>query len=152
MICYIILCSFHSGAKQRRNKKGFAMSQVAERPRVSDRQIQFLEYLIWKSRDASEFAKKCLIYLVRQSERLSRQVRLILNRDVVMDVRHGFHDMSSSMLTTHINELLCLAGSDLWVDYGVTTLAFNPIGDVFVEFFPSLDEINAIVPDSPYKH
>jgi len=118
---------------------------------VNPRQLQFLEYLIWRSRDASEFAKKALICMVRKSEGLSREVRLSLSENA-KEVMFGLHHMSSEGLTTHIDQLIHLAGSDLSVDCGGIALRFfkNGVHD-FRELNPSSDEINAIVPADPYK-
>jgi len=38
---------------------------------VSEKQIRFLEYLIWQSIDDSLFVRQCAIWLLRKSSRLS---------------------------------------------------------------------------------
>jgi len=119
---------------------------------VSDRQIQFLEWFIWGSRDADEFTKQCLIFLVRQSERLTRQVRLVLAGDVADNVIHQLHYMCSSGRTTRIDQLLKLAGSNFSVDYGAIALAELDKYKIEVVLNPGLSEIKAIVPRDPCEH
>lgn len=126
------------------------MRKLPRRRKVSKRQVDFLEYLIWKSKDASPFAKKCLIYLVRQSCRLSREVQLACRTDEVV---HGFHDMGSSNGSTHIGAIFCLTGAEMIVDYGIPSIrnAYPRRHEVAIEFSPTREEIEAIVPRSPYR-
>lgn len=132
-------------------------TETAKRQPVSAEQMQYLEYLIWHSEDADEFTRKCLILLARNSEGLSKRVRLILNDDVSTDVREkvvqGFHDMGSGGGTTRINELFHLAGSDLFLDYGGIALISHE--DIRVDTAESvsatLEEINSIVACDPYQ-
>ena len=117
---------------------------------VSKRQLEYLEYLIWKSPDATEFAKKCLIYLIRQSLGLSVEVRLTRRDQAVVN---SFHDMCSSLGVTHIDELLGLAGAEMDLDYGALCLrkGFETTPSNPIELSPTRAEIEGIVPASPYK-
>ncbi len=130
-------------------------SEVKTPQPVSDRQIQFLEYLIWKSRDAGDLAKKCLILLIRKSEGLTKRVVLVLDPDVdrekQREISIGFHDMNSSGLTTHAGALFRLTGSDFWVDYGNIGLTSTKLYEAVVEVAAGLSDIEAIVPRDPYK-
>lgn len=122
-------------------------------PRVSRKQLQFLEYLIWKSKNADKFTKQCLIWLMRNSDGLSREVRVTLPTRLDKIVNKGFHDMGSSNGTTHVDVLFALAGSDMFVNYGVPAIRVSfehPIKSIPVLKL-DLDEICAIVPADPYK-
>ena len=88
--------------------------------KISQRQLDYLEFLVWRSKDADEFTRKCLIWLIRQSQGLTRDVRLVLTE--TNKVVAGFHDMCSEGGTTHFDELLGLVGADMDLDYGVACL------------------------------
>ena len=115
---------------------------------ISQRQLAFLEYLIWKSRDADEFTKRCLIWLLRQSEGLTKAVRI---RGINLSI--GLHDMCSCNGTTHIDGVFGAAGSNMYVDYGGAAIrdSKTPWEEVIV-LTSTQDEIDAIVPADPYKH
>jgi hypothetical protein len=71
-----------------------------------------LEYLIAKSRDASPLAKKTAIWLLRQSEGLTKAVAVSFqDRDGARDVLNGFHDMVSCNSTTHLNQIMHVTGT-----------------------------------------
>jgi hypothetical protein len=124
------------------------------RRHISAEQLKYLEYLIWKSRNADDFSKKCLIWLIRQSQGLTRQVRIV-DMSIAGKVCHGFHDMCSENGTTHIDALFGLIGSEMRVDAGGGAIRFSYLsgrpqtGAACLS--PSFDEISAIVPANPYK-
>lgn len=125
---------------------------VTKRPRrVSKRQLEFLEYLIWKSKDADEFSKKCLIWLIRHSQGLTKAVR-IADLNIPNIVSNDFHDMVSCNGTTHINEVLRVAGSSLAVDYGGAAIYDDETPWKVVTILSTTKrEINAIIPTDPYE-
>lgn len=122
---------------------------ATKRPRrVSQEQIEYLEWLIWHSKDANEFAKKTLIWLVRQSEGLTRAIK-ITDRDIVIKVAEGFHDMMSDNGTTHINrQIKSTTGSDMLVNYHCASIwnRKSPSWDEVTTLTPTQDEIETAVP------
>ena len=122
--------------------------------RVSKKQLQFLEYLVWNSKDADDFTKKCLIFLIRKSRGLTKPVGIIFsvsNRKLARTVLENLHDMCSSLCTTHINELFYLVGSNFSVDYGGLAIHNCNIKQNIYRFKPSPDMIEAVEPADPYK-
>lgn len=81
------------------------------RPQINERQMTFLEYLIWQSRDANDVTRKLLIWLMRQTDQLTTQVVVNCPPEICKEVSHGLHDMCSGNLTTHLVELFKIAGS-----------------------------------------
>lgn len=136
------------------NKKGWiAMSKKAKRrPRVSKKQLQLLEYFIWQSKDADEITKKVLIYLVRKSEGLSREVKIVPLSEIEWALRNNFQAMCRGDRTTHINQLFSLAGSDMILDYSDCAIAdLKRRHHNFVRFWITMKEICAIVAADPNK-
>ena len=124
---------------------------ATKRPRrVSQKQLDILEYLIWRSRDADEFSRKALIWLVRQSHGLTKLVR-IEEPAIVRDVDKGFHDMCSCNCTTHVDQLFLLAGANLYVRSGGAIGRFDIPLAQHEKLFVSRDQIEAVVPANPYK-
>jgi hypothetical protein len=78
---------------------------------IVEKQLQLLEYLIWKSKDATKFAKQCLIWMMRQSHGLSIEVQMSLGGG--NELSRGVHDMISSCGNTHLAEIFGAAGSDI---------------------------------------
>jgi hypothetical protein len=121
--------------------------------KISEKQIVCLEYLVWKSKDATNFARKCVIWMLRQTNRLSTPICITLPDKVAKEVMDGIHDMRSVNGTTHIGALFHAVGSDLIPDH---------CGEICIDRFggsrdrkrlqPSIDEIRDVEPRSPYEH
>ncbi|TSC81740.1 MAG: hypothetical protein G01um101420_845 [Parcubacteria group bacterium Gr01-1014_20] len=76
-------------------------------PAITDRQMAALEAIIIKSKDANDFAKRAIIWTLRQTENLTKSVALSLwYKDFGMDqvdaVQDGSHDMNSCNGSTHL--------------------------------------------------
>ena len=79
--------------------------------KISPNQVAFLEFLIWKSKNASDIAKQYVIWLLRQCLARKENVCISLNAEQQGElVGTGVHDMESGNGTTHITELFRLAG------------------------------------------
>ena len=122
--------------------------------RISRKQLQFLEYLVWKSKDADDFTKKCLIFLIRRSRGLTKPVGIIFSdRELAGKVSRNLHDMCSCNCTTHIDALFSLTGTTrLDVDYGGIAIR-DPLTKwtSILRLRPSVKKISAIIPVDPYK-
>lgn len=75
---------------------------------ITNRQMSALEAFIIKSKDASDFAKRAIIWALRQTESLAKPVALSLwykdfDTERVDNVQDGAHDMNSSNASTHIH-------------------------------------------------
>ena len=80
--------------------------------RLNAMQLTYLESFIWRSENADDFTKQCVIWLIRQSRGLTREVKMFLQlEDGGQKVAHGVHGMNSLSCTTHLGELCRLAGS-----------------------------------------
>jgi hypothetical protein len=119
--------------------------------RVSKEKLEFLEYLIWRSKNASEFTKKCLIWLIRQSEGLTKEVGVAFKDDKISrEVSLGFHDMCSCNGTTHVVQLFRLAGSLFVVgNKSLRKSYMTPFAGEIL--WPTSEDINQVVPADPYK-
>jgi hypothetical protein len=119
--------------------------------RVSKKKLELLEYVIWRSKNASEFTKKCLIWLIRQSKGLTKEVRVVFKDEKISgEVDNGFHDMCSCSCTTHIDQLFRLAGSSFVVSCGSLRKSYmTPFAGEILR--PTVEEIQQVVPANPYK-
>jgi hypothetical protein len=84
---------------------------VCPQPRINAKQVEFLEYLIWRSRDASDVVRKLLIWLLRQTNRLTMCVFVNCPPEICKEVSYGLHDMCSCGGTTHLDAVFNAAGS-----------------------------------------
>ena len=102
------------------------------------RQIAGLRYMIFNAKAGTDLSKRILAFLIDRSEELTKEVCLTLveNRegytaDEISAAAYGVGAMQSSCRTTHLDELLCVMGSELCfsVHYG----DFDPdrAGDLF---------------------
>ncbi len=86
---------------------------------VTELQIQAIKYLIRKSPDANDLAKKLTGLLINKSEGFTKAVHITLiesaelSKEELQGVYQGFHDMRSSPLHTHLPEVLVAAGIDM---------------------------------------
>lgn len=103
---------------------------------VTEKQFTALKYLICVSEDGNDLMKRILVFLIDQSEGLTKEVCLTLQ-----DGREGYsgeeihkaaiNGMFSSNGNTHLNELMILMGSEL--DFSLHFGDFDPTreGDPF---------------------
>ncbi|OGZ79362.1 MAG: hypothetical protein A2528_01015 [Candidatus Staskawiczbacteria bacterium RIFOXYD2_FULL_37_9] len=73
--------------------------------------MEFLEYLIWQSKDADDVTRKLLIWLLRQTDQLTMQVFVNCPSEICKKVSRKLHDMHSCGGTTHLDTLFEAAGS-----------------------------------------
>lgn len=83
------------------------------RKRFTKSQLEALKYLISKSRDLSEFARRCCVWMVDQSHGLTRNICVIIPADYPIkgEICDGIHNINSSGNTTHMDELLQAMGT-----------------------------------------
>lgn len=91
------------------------------------KQIAALRYLIFKSKDGNELAKRVSAFLIDRSEGLVKDVCITLvegyegyTANEIQGASSGFDSMTRSNRTTHINQILDAMGSDMGfsVHYG----------------------------------
>lgn len=80
--------------------------QIAQEKQFTDEQIRALEKFIYVSRDATEFAKKSIIWLLRQSNGLTKRVCLSMPGEKGLEAAHGVHDMQGFNSQTHLEYFL----------------------------------------------
>jgi len=91
------------------------MSTTKTKALTSD-QVDKLERFISCSPDATEFAKKALIWMLRQSQGMTKTVCLTFTPDkssLGRQVAHGVHDMRSANGSTFINRFLDELGAPM---------------------------------------
>ncbi len=105
-------------------------------PRMSERQMAALERTIMRSNDASEFGKKAIIWLLRQSEHLTKPVaacftEIVFGEDKCKEIQSAAHDMGSSRGTTHIEDFFLALGTPMYLGHhiGVFTQGSDEILD-----------------------
>lgn len=90
-------------------------------PTMSAEQMQAIEAAIAYSRNATDFAKKVIIWTLRQSRNLTRQVALSIPEPFegfkAEEVQSGVHDMVSCNGTTHIDCLFQAAGTKVHLSH-----------------------------------
>lgn len=92
--------------------------QQYEPPRMTNKQVVALEEFIAASSDASEFAKKVIIWALRKSQNLERPVALSVwdkdyGHELTKQVQDAAHAMGSSNGATHINLFLHGMGTEV---------------------------------------
>lgn len=87
---------------------------------VTPKQIAALKYLIAKSRDGSEMAKRVIFLLIDQSQGLAEEVSVTFTQDKdgytqeeISNVAHAVGALSSSNGSTYMDELMKLMGAKL---------------------------------------
>ncbi len=70
---------------------------------ATKRRLAKTERIIAKSRDATAFSKKCIIWLLRQSNNGEKNVCLSLEGEMGRDLAHASHDMQSSCSKTRLD-------------------------------------------------
>ena len=85
---------------------------------LSKKQVEAIQYLIIKSKNASDIAKQLCLFLIVQSESLTKKVCVSIkledgfSKEEVKAVHDGVHDMNSMNGSTHLSEVLSVAGVD----------------------------------------
>jgi hypothetical protein len=88
-------------------------------PRANERQLGVLERIISLSPDASEFAKAITVWVLRQTEHLTRNVALSLPEDGVYgpklaeEMQNGAHGMNSVNGHTHLSQAFDLIDTEV---------------------------------------
>ncbi len=137
-------------------------------PRMTDAQMRELERVIARAPEATTFAKKVLVWMLRQTNNLTRGVKLglpdaIYGRQLVLNVQDGVHNMLSSGAQTPLgvfmrerlgteasffhhhglyrkdNEHLPGKGSTIWISH----VFYDERADMLAR--PTSDEIEAVV-------
>lgn len=105
---------------------------------ITGEQINTLKYLIIIARNGNDLSKRILIFLINQSEALTKEVCLTLveNRegytaDEIREAAVGIDAMKGSSYTTHLNELIRLTGSEFRFDLHYGDFDPNRPGDPF---------------------
>ncbi len=101
---------------------------------MNNTQTEAVKYLIIHSKDATELAKKILFFLLEQPEalKISTCITVIEGSDGfskkdVLNIYNSIHDMKSSNGTTHLNEIMKVAGSNFL--FFAHAGAFHPDGE-----------------------
>ncbi len=85
-------------------------------PKLTDKQVENIEYLIATSKNATDFAKKVIIWFVRQTKNLTKQVALSVPEEFLGEpanqIQDGVHDMSS-VSGTQIGIVFAVAGTEM---------------------------------------
>ncbi|OHB15957.1 MAG: hypothetical protein A2431_03710 [Candidatus Zambryskibacteria bacterium RIFOXYC1_FULL_39_10] len=86
-------------------------------PRLSQKQIEAIEYLITKSKDATQFAKKVVIWFLRQTDGMTKSVALSVPEQFLGEeasqIEDSVHDMNSVSGSTHIDSVFQAAGTEM---------------------------------------
>lgn len=87
---------------------------------IGEEQMRALEEIICKSPDLPNLAKKFVIWLVRESEMLTKQVWIIFPKceEPYLEIIHGIHAANSSGGSTCLNEILIAMGSKMRISSG----------------------------------
>ena len=91
-------------------------TQTQELRPVTSSQMDALERFIAASRDASEFAKKAVIWMLRQTAGLTRPVCLSFPPERAKfgkQAAYGVHDMCSKLGSTHIDDFMRKMGTPM---------------------------------------
>jgi len=81
---------------------------------VSDSRVQFLRELIARSKDVYDFTKKALIFLVDQSENLSKPVHMcIVDEKIGEEIAEGVREMINDKGNTKLNFYLKKMGTPM---------------------------------------
>ena len=127
--------------------------------RVTRKQIAALKYLIFHSKDAEPFAKQVCAYLLDQSDRLTRDVRVNFSAlDGFISSEggqaiNGVHDMGSANGSTHLRAIMKAMGTTFhFSSHASPSEVWLAIGDYSPtarELRPTRAEIEAIDLDRP---
>ena len=83
---------------------------------ITDKQRRALELVVARSVDATELGKKAVIWLLRQSHDVSRNVVATFSaQQGAKQIADSVHDMLSSGGSTHLGERIALMGVRFWI-------------------------------------
>ncbi len=86
-------------------------------PRLTDKQMRSLEYLIAVSRGVTGFARRVVIWVLRQTNNLTEPVTLSIPEEFLGEpagqVQDAVHSMCSSGGTTHLTYVFGIAGTEM---------------------------------------
>lgn len=116
---------------------------------ITNNQINSLEKIIWNAPKISELAKKFIIWLIRKSEMLSRQVIVLFSPGSshlvsMKEIIHGVHDINS-INNSELNEILTAMGSSMKV-FSSMSLRAKPMagisfdGNAFRIFYDDIEK------------
>lgn len=87
---------------------------------VTPKQIEALKYLVAKSKDGSDLAKRVIFFLIDQSQGLTEEVSISFiqdrggfTREELSSVAHAVGSFTSSNGSTHLHALMSLMGAEL---------------------------------------
>jgi hypothetical protein len=87
------------------------------------KQIAALRYLIYKSENSNDLAKRICTFLIEKSNLLTKEVCLTLQENAqgftaeeISEAAFAFHDMKSSNGSTHVDALIHVLGARLHFD------------------------------------
>ncbi len=96
----------------------FLATKSMDFPAMTARQLAALKNFIAVSKDATEFARKAIIWMIDQSDRLTVPVALSIDgshQALAEEVACGAHDMNSSHASTRIGLFLDGMGSPMFL-------------------------------------
>jgi len=84
------------------------MEQKKEITPITDQQMESLREFIRRAKDGSEFAKQALLWLLEQTDNLTKPVLLLFDNRCIegRGVARGVHDMVSSEGITHLGNFI----------------------------------------------
>lgn len=117
--------------------------------RATDEQMVKIRRYIIKSPDASDFAKKAVLWLLRKSENLTKPVSLSFARrheSCTIEVCKGIHDMDSANGQTRLSDFLKELGINEMFFYYVYPLRITDdiLHTQCVEYRATIKEIKAV--------
>ena len=140
-------------------------------PEATPRQMKALESAIAYSKDANDFAKQIIIWTLRQTDNLTKQVALSLPENFYewksKDMQNGAHSMLSVNRTTHLDLIFDAIDTQMYLMHHCGRFTLIDESNVFVsnisgrtiwfayEWYsrnvkllqpPTINELNAIDP------
>lgn len=87
-------------------------------PMIQDEQMEVLEHLIMLSQDASDFTKRISIWVLRQTDNLTKEVALSIPNKFyeqidTQEIQDGVHNMQSAGYSTNIDQIFRLTGTKM---------------------------------------
>lgn len=96
-------------------------------PRMTNKQMGALEKTIGRSKDATDLAKRAIIWALRQTDNLSKPVALSipahLHAELAQQMAHGAHDMVSANGSTDLGTFLNGMGTEMYLMHHIGIMA-----------------------------